>query len=83
MTLRELAHEVGANDYNQRKHFKLVYGQTVFGFLHDYKMEIAKAILLDPTIKISDLSEQLGYKHATRFSVTFKKHFRHLLTVTR
>lgn len=78
LTLKDLAHEVGTNEYNLKKHFKIVHGQTVFGFLHTYKMELAKAILMDPTIKISDLSERLGYKHATHFTAAYKKHFGYL-----
>lgn len=75
LTLKNIAHEVGTNEYNLKKHFKIVFGKTVFGFLHSYKMEIAKTRLLDPKIKISDLAEKLGYKHATHFSAAYKKHF--------
>ncbi len=78
LTLKSLAHEVGTNEYHLKKHFKQVFGQTVFGFLHSYKMEMAKTMLLDPMIRISELSERLGYKHATHFSAAFKKHFGHL-----
>jgi len=78
LTLKSLAHEAGTNEYHLKKHFKLVFGQTVFGFLHSYKMEMAKTMLLDPMIRISDLAERLGYKHATHFSAAFKKHFGHL-----
>ncbi len=78
LTLKSIAHEVGTNEYHLKKHFKLVFGETVFGFLHSYKMEMAKTMLLDPLIRISDLAERLGYKHATHFSAAFKKHFGHL-----
>lgn len=78
LTLKSLAQEAGTNEYHLKKHFKLVFGQTVFGFLHSYKMEMAKTMLLDPLIRISELSEKLGYKHATHFSAAFKKHFGHL-----
>jgi AraC-like DNA-binding protein len=38
-------------------------------------MGIAKTRLLDPKLKISDIAEKLGYKHATHFSAAYKKHF--------
>lgn len=75
LTLKSIAHDVGTNEYNLKKHFKIVFGETVFGFLHGYKMEIAKSRLLDPKLKISELAEKLGYKHATHFSAAYKKHF--------
>ena len=78
LTLKSIAHEVGTNEYHLKKHFKLVFGETVFGFLHSYKMDMAKTMLLDPMIRISDLAERLGYKHDTHFSAAFKKHFGHL-----
>ncbi|ERM84930.1 hypothetical protein P872_22985 [Rhodonellum psychrophilum GCM71 = DSM 17998] len=75
ITLKELSHQVGTNEYHLKRNFKLVYGRTVFGFLLDYKMEMANYLLQDPTLKISDIADKLGYNHATHFSAAYKKHF--------
>lgn len=75
ITLKELSHQVGTNEYHLKRNFKLVFGKTVFGFLLDQKMEMANYLLQDPILKIADVAEKLGYNHATHFSAAFKKYF--------
>lgn len=73
-TLKTLAMEVGTNEFVLKKHFKMIFGKSVFAYLLDYKMELAKNLLSNPNIKIADIAEQIGYKHPTHFSAAFKKH---------
>ncbi|MBB2150922.1 helix-turn-helix transcriptional regulator [Pedobacter gandavensis] len=77
-SLRTLAHMVGTNEFNLKKQFKAVYGNTVYGYLNQYKMEQAKAMLLQGDSRISEVSEKMGYKHATHFTSAFKKYFGYL-----
>lgn len=79
-SLLGLAHAVGTNDATLKKHFKAVFGVTVFGYLHAYRMEQAKKQLLTSDLKISDIAQRAGYKHATHFSAAFKKYFGYLPT---
>ena len=74
-SLLGLAHAVGTNDSTLKKHFKMVFGTTVFGYLNSYRMERAKEMLLKQDCKISSIANQVGYKHATHFSAAFKKYF--------
>ncbi|WP_051113246.1 AraC family transcriptional regulator [Lunatimonas lonarensis] len=74
-SLRKLALEVGTNESHLKRHFKEAFQQTVYGFVMDKRMEKALALLKDKDLKIADISEQLGYKHATHFSAAFKKYF--------
>lgn len=74
-TLLGLAHAVGTNDATLKKHFKLIFGTTVFGYLNSHRMEMARKILLEQDCKVSVISSQFGYKHATHFSSAFKKYF--------
>ncbi|MEO5911035.1 MAG: AraC family transcriptional regulator [Pelobium sp.] len=73
-SLIELAHEVGLNDFKLKKGFKEYYGTTVFGYLHDLRMEKAK-ILLCKDKKIIAVADEVGYKNAHHFSAAFKKYF--------
>ncbi|MBC8984882.1 helix-turn-helix transcriptional regulator [Pedobacter sp. N36a] len=77
-SLRTLAHMVGTNEFNLKKQFKAAYGTTVYGYLNQYKMEQAKAMLLQGDSRVSEVSEKMGYKHATHFSSAFKKYFGYL-----
>ncbi|MBF8963166.1 helix-turn-helix transcriptional regulator [Pontibacter sp. FD36] len=77
-SLVELAHLVGTNEYYLKKHFKQVFGTTVFGYLNDYRMEQAKQLILQGDLKIGDIATMLGYKYAAHFTSAFKKHFGYL-----
>ncbi len=75
LSLRDLAHQVGTNEYNLKKHFKEIFGKTVFGYLHDFRMDEAKHQLCQEGSKIVEVAQRMGYKHATHFTAAFKKHF--------
>jgi AraC-like DNA-binding protein len=73
-SLIDLAHQVGTNDAYLKKHFKLVFGTTVYGYLKNIKMEQAREMLLDGK-NVSEVAWQMGYKHTAHFTRAFKKHF--------
>lgn len=74
-SLKDLAHQAGTNEYNLKSHFKRVFGNTVFGYLHEHRMEQSKKLLSEGEEKVSEVARLMGYKHATHFTVAFKKHF--------
>jgi len=78
LSLRTLAHMVGTNEFNLKRNFKIAFGETVFGYLNQYKMEQAKTMLIEKDITIAELSLKMGYKHATHFTSAFKKYFGYL-----
>lgn len=78
ISLRELAHMVGTNEFNLKRNFKIAFGTTVFGYLNQYKMEMAKTMILENDLNIADIASKMGYKYATHFSSAFKKHFGYL-----
>lgn len=80
LSLRTLAHMVGTNEFNLKKNFKTAFGTTVYGYLNQYKMEKAKVMLVEGDSKISEVSNKMGYKHATHFTSAFKKYFGYLPT---
>lgn len=73
-SLIDLAHQVGTNDAYLKRHFKEVFGTTVFGYLHLTKMNEAKN-LLEKGVTISEVAYLTGYKHVAHFTRAFKKHF--------
>ncbi|WP_025763308.1 helix-turn-helix transcriptional regulator [Dyadobacter tibetensis] len=75
VSLKELARQVGTNEFNLKKKFKIQYGETVFGYLHKYRMEKARELLCLEENKIADVAQRVGYKHATHFTAAFKKYF--------
>lgn len=78
VSIIELAKKVGTNDCYLKKQFKEVFGTTVYGYLHKERMEKARMMLAESNRKISEVARSIGYKHASHFSLAFKKYFGYL-----
>lgn len=74
-SLIELAHKAGLNDFKLKKGFKELYGMTVFGYLHEIRMEKAWKMLFDEKRSVSDVSHEVGYKNPHHFTAAFRKKF--------
>ncbi|MFC0184839.1 helix-turn-helix domain-containing protein [Pseudarcicella hirudinis] len=74
-SLLELSRQVGINDFKLKRGFKEVFGNTVFGYIHQIRMERAKEKLLQGEMNISEVADYTGYKNRTHFSAAFKKTF--------
>lgn len=77
-TLLDLAQQVGTNECYLKKHFKQVFGTTVFGYVHTQRMNRSKELLLNEDMKIAEVAKLSGYKHASHFTTAFKKYFGYL-----
>jgi AraC family transcriptional regulator, transcriptional activator of the genes for pyochelin and ferripyochelin receptors len=74
-SLIELAHQVGLNDYKLKQGFRQVFGKTVFGYLHDYRMEQAQHLLTTGQISIREAARSVGYTSQSAFAVAFKQKY--------
>lgn len=74
-TLMELAHQSGLNDRKLKQGFRQVFGTTVFGYLHNYRMQQAQQLLLMPKATISGVAQIVGYRNPEAFSVAFRRTF--------
>lgn len=74
-SLSELARAAGINEYKLKRGFKETFGNTVFGYLSDTRLELAKTELLGKTKSASELAFELGYSSVQHFSNAFKKKF--------
>lgn len=75
LSLKSLALKVGTNEFSLKKGFKSVFGTTVFGYLHDIKMNKAHEMLLENKYSVGEVSDFVGYKNPQHFTVAFKKKF--------
>lgn len=78
LSLKSLAHIVGTNEFDLKRDFKIAFGNTVYGYLKNYKMEQAKVMLINKALTVAEIAQKMGYKHATHFTSAFKKHFGYL-----
>ena len=74
-TLRELAHQVGLNEFKLKKGFKELFGKTVFTYFNDLRMEYARKLLLDDGKMVYEVADILGYSESHHFAHAFKKKF--------
>jgi len=74
-TLNELANEVGINLKKLKEGFKQIYGDTVYSFLFNYKMEHARKLLESNQHNVNEVGLQIGYSTASHFIAAFKKKF--------
>lgn len=74
-SLQELANEIGLNLKKLKEGFKQIYGDTVYSFLFDYKMEQARKLLESNQYNVNEVGLQVGYSAASHFIAAFKKKF--------
>ena len=74
-TLQELADEIGLNLKKLKDGFKQIYGDSVFSFLFDYKMEIARKLLETGDHNVNEVGLKIGYSTSSHFIAAFKKKY--------
>ena len=74
-TLKELADEIQLPLNRLKEGFKQIYGDSVFSFLFDYKMEIARQMLATGSNNVNEVGLKVGYSTASHFIASFKKKF--------
>ncbi|MGG6269910.1 helix-turn-helix transcriptional regulator [Leptolyngbya sp. AN10] len=74
-SLMELARQVGLNDNSLKRGFKQVFGQPVFAYLLDYRMEQAQQLLMAGELKVGEVMQRVGFRSRKYFAEAFRKRF--------
>ena len=74
-TLNELADEVGLSLKKLKEGFKEIYGQTVYAFLLDHKMNFARKLLEKGDQNVNEIGLSVGYSTSSHFIAAFKRKF--------
>jgi len=74
-SLTELANRVRLPLQHLKDGFKHIYGETVFAFLLNYKMEYSRRLLATKKYNISETSFEVGYSTPSHFIAAFKKKY--------
>ena len=74
-SLEELSEQVGLSLKKLKMGFKKIYGDTVYGFLFDYKMNSARKLLDSGSYNVNEVGLKIGYSTGSHFIVAFKKKF--------
>ncbi len=74
-SIRELSLQVGINEKKLKQGFKIVFNTTVYGYLFEYKMKLARHLLKNTRLSILKIASQCGYQYPSHFSTAFKRRF--------
>ncbi|WP_411029522.1 helix-turn-helix transcriptional regulator [Spongiimicrobium sp. 3-5] len=74
-TLVELSEEIGLSLKKLKEGFKQIYGDSVFSFLFDYKMDYARKMLETGKHNVNEVGLKVGYSTASHFISAFKKKY--------
>ncbi|MET3037274.1 AraC family transcriptional regulator [Chryseobacterium sp. NRRL B-14859] len=74
-TIPDLALSAGINQTKLKMGFKEIFGETVFGYLSNMRMDKAKELLISTDIPVSEIAYRVGYNYSQHFVKAFKRHF--------
>ena len=74
-SLQELSTEIGLSLKRLKEGFKQIYGDSVYSFLFDYKMEFARKLLDSGEYNVNEVGLKVGYSTSSHFIAAFKKKF--------
>jgi len=73
--LSEIARTVGLNEYKLKRGFKETFRTTVFGYLTEQRLLLARQYLCDTRKTAAEIGFELGYSTPQHFNNAFKKRF--------
>lgn len=74
-SLPELSRMAELNEFKLKNGFRLLFENTVFGYLNDHRMEYARKMILQQRYSLTEIADQLGFSSIQHFSLAFKKKF--------
>ncbi len=74
-SLKSIALHFGINEFKLKRNFKLEFGQTIFDFIFDLKMDHAYQLLKAGDRLVNEVSREVGYKNPNHFATAFAKRF--------
>lgn len=72
-SIEELARIVGINSFKLKNGFKELFGETIYGYLSRFRMEMAKTLILEGERSMTQIAFELGFSSLQHFSAAFKR----------
>jgi AraC family transcriptional activator of pyochelin receptor len=74
-SLKDLTYKFGLNEFKLKKGYKQLFQTTVFGHVHQLRMQKAKRLLKDKAMNVTETAFFIGYNNVSSFCTEFKKRF--------
>jgi AraC-like DNA-binding protein len=75
VSLQQLTRKFFINSFKLKHGFKQLFSNSVMKYVDEHKMNYARTKLQQDYVDITDVADELGYKHYNNFSTAFKKRF--------
>lgn len=75
LSLRKLSLAVGTNENYLKAAFKNEFGITVYAYLFECRMRLARQLLLDTSLPVEQIATIVGYTDPAGFYAPFKRRF--------
>lgn len=75
-SIEKLAKELDVTDRHLRRSFLSEYGVSPVQYLQTYRLLLAKNLLTDTNLPVTDIAFTAGFGSVRRFNAVFKKHYR-------
>ncbi|MDF2597063.1 MAG: helix-turn-helix-domain containing protein AraC type, partial [Clostridia bacterium] len=74
-TLKELSKKVFLNEYKLKIGFKELFGMPVHAYIIDKRLEMARYLIEEKKIRVTEAVQLVGYSDASHFAAKFKKKY--------
>ena len=74
-SLQQLTRKFYINSFKLKHGFKQLFSNSVMKYVDELKMNYARTMLQQGRANVTDVADELGYKHYNNFSTAFKKRF--------
>ncbi len=74
-SLKDLTYKFGLNEFKLKKGYKHFFQTTIFGHVHQLRMQKAQTALQDKAMNVSEAAFFIGYNNVSSFCTEFKKRF--------
>lgn len=73
-TVSDIAQQVQLSESTLKRHFKVIFGKSMYEYYLEKKMNLAKLLLLEQPLTVNQAANLLGYEKVSNFIEIFKKH---------
>lgn len=72
-TMEDLSRQFDISVSALKSCFKGVYGEAIFTYMRNYRMDLAAAMLMQTDESITNIAGRVGYSNSSKFSEAFKR----------
>ena len=73
-SIEAISKQVSLSESTLKRHFKIMYGKSIYEYYLELKMTLAKRILTEKPVSVNEVAAMLDYGKVSNFIDMFKKH---------